>query len=382
MSCLKKNGVAISVFIVIVIVNILYLYMGNNLLKDTARFGARTAELTDKTIPALAACRSFITDTVQLRQLQLQLVNAHDDKAVEEVRKETNELIIRIENTFYMYSKTLPESNNRQDLDEAYHAWLRYISLSEKAVSLYQNGYINEARNILFNDALSHFIDFELRNMRLLKYSSEQLSEAKMAISEVDKSAKILFCFGLGFSLLLQLTYLVIIFKQIITNKRAIREANIDPLTHLFNRRKLAKDWKVIHSQNKPITLAAGDIDHFKKINDTYGHPVGDFILCELANMFKKNSRKSDMVIRIGGEEFAMVFFNCHVENAYQRIEKIRKEVEETIFTPASGDNIKLTLSFGLKQLSTDTPTLDSLLKAADNNLYKAKNAGRNQTVY
>ncbi|WP_145933955.1 GGDEF domain-containing protein [Yersinia entomophaga] len=362
--------------------NILYLYMGNNLLKDTARFGARTAELTDKTIPALTACRSFITDTVQLRQLQLQLVNAHDDKAVEEVRKETNELIIRIENTFYMYSKTLPESNNRQDLDEAYHAWLRYISLSEKAVSLYQNGYINEARNILFNDALSHFIDFELRNMRLLKYSSEQLSEAKMAISEVDKSAKILFCFGLGFSLLLQLTYLVIIFKQIITNKRAIREANIDPLTHLFNRRKLAKDWKVIHSLNKPITLAAGDIDHFKKINDTYGHPVGDFILCELANMFKKNSRKSDMVIRIGGEEFAMVFFNCHVENAYQRIEKIRKEVEETIFTPASGDNIKLTLSFGLKQLSTDTPTLDSLLKAADNNLYKAKNAGRNQTVY
>ncbi|CNE55570.1 GGDEF domain-containing protein [Yersinia nurmii] len=382
MFCLKKNGVALSVFIIHVIVNIIYLHMGNNMLKDTARFSARTAELTDKTIPALTAFRCLITDTLQLRQLQLQLVNAHDDKDIEEERDVINELIIRIENTFYMYSKTLSESDNRQDIDDAYHAWLRYISLSEKAISLYQNGFFNQARNILYSDALSYFVDFELRKIRLLINSSEQLSEAKMAIAEVDKSAKALFILGLGFSLLLQITYLVIIFKQVITKKRAIKEANIDPLTHLFNRRKLVKDWEVIHSLNKPITLAAGDIDHFKKINDTYGHPVGDFILCELANMLKKNSRKSDMVIRIGGEEFAIIFINCHVEEAYQRIEKIRKEVEETIFTPASGDNIKLTISFGLKQLSKDTPSLDSLLKAADNNLYKAKKAGRNQTVY
>lgn len=105
-----------------------------------------------------------------------------------------------------------------------------------------------------------------------------------------------------------------------------MNDANTDPLTNLFNRRKLLSEWHNKSSFNNKIVIL-GDIDNFKKVNDHHGHNIGDFILIEVANLLREGCRSSDVVARIGGEEFAIVATKISLEEAYLMVERIRKKL-------------------------------------------------------
>ncbi|MER5022012.1 GGDEF domain-containing protein, partial [Providencia stuartii] len=130
-------------------------------------------------------------------------------------------------------------------------------------------------------------------------------------------------------------------------------------------------------------------IDFFKRINDKFGHPSGDRVICALANICVENSRKIDLVARLGGEEFAIVMPNTNVNEAYNLAERIRVNVENTIVLSDSNEDINWTVSLGISQYSapvseelfSEEAAVESLIQMTDSALYKAKSNGRNQIM-
>ena len=153
-----------------------------------------------------------------------------------------------------------------------------------------------------------------------------------------------------------------------------------DKLTGLLNRESadllISQAMYEAATENSPFSMIMGDIDHFKKINDTFGHPVGDKVLIQIASVIKSGVRDGDYCIRWGGEEFLIVLPNCSIDVASNLAERIRIKIEEI------QDNLigQVTISFGVAKWEK-SETIDSLIIRADQTLYKAKHNGRNCVV-
>jgi diguanylate cyclase (GGDEF)-like protein len=157
-----------------------------------------------------------------------------------------------------------------------------------------------------------------------------------------------------------------------------------DALTGINNRRCLEvhlQDEIERHNRyNRPLSLIMFDIDFFKKINDTYGHQCGDYILKSITSVVEKTIRKEDLLARYGGEEFCCLLPETSINAATILAERFRKNVAQKAYR-YQGNKINVTISLGVSALTTDVINEDMLLKKADEGLYKAKNTGRNRVV-
>jgi two-component system, cell cycle response regulator len=134
-------------------------------------------------------------------------------------------------------------------------------------------------------------------------------------------------------------------------------------------------------SGNRPLSVLVADIDHFKRINDTYGHDAGDHVLREFANRFRRNTRGVDLACRFGGEEFVTIMPDTTPERAYQVAERLRACIAAEPFRVNASTSLALTTSVGISVLERFDETPETLFKRADNALYKAKREGRNRVV-
>ncbi len=170
--------------------------------------------------------------------------------------------------------------------------------------------------------------------------------------------------------------------KVLKSRKRLTQQANLDRLTDLYNRRYFDKTFEEhfnnAHQNRYPLSLLFIDIDHFKKINDTFGHNKGDEVLRGVAQIIRALCRKDDVVARYGGEEFVIIFPRMNKESAIQIAETIRKVVEKKS-TEIIG--LKVTVSIGVATDFRNFSRPEELIKTADNALYKAKSLGRNCVV-
>lgn len=167
------------------------------------------------------------------------------------------------------------------------------------------------------------------------------------------------------------ITQLFLFFACGVIIKDLYQKANRDCLTGVYNRRSFFSKMPVVYKIMLPVSLMMIDIDNFKRINDTYGHQAGDQVLTQFADILKSNARKEDMIVRLGGEEFAVVLPQTCKENAVKMAERIKRAVEEKNFT-FDYVSEKITVSIGI--VTTDFPmNTDILLKYADKALYKAK---------
>lgn len=160
--------------------------------------------------------------------------------------------------------------------------------------------------------------------------------------------------------------------------------AATDVLTGLTNRRqfnaRLSQEISRARRHETPLTLVLFDLDNFKKINDVYGHPVGDRILKEISQLIQKNIRESDLSARYGGEEFALILPETREAEAYDLLERIRMIVAQTVFCLPENP-LTITISIGLAQLELRKQTAFELVELADKALYEAKRLGKNQVV-
>ena len=161
------------------------------------------------------------------------------------------------------------------------------------------------------------------------------------------------------------------------------QEIIIDPLTRTYNRRaydeKIKQEMMGYQRYGRPTALAIIDIDHFKLVNDTYGHRTGDGVLRVLSEVMKKEIREIDVLARYGGEEFALILPHTPYQHALDVAERIRQKVEASRFT-YKGKPFSVTISLGVGTLKEDD-TLESYVERVDQALYRAKNGGRNRVV-
>lgn len=155
--------------------------------------------------------------------------------------------------------------------------------------------------------------------------------------------------------------------------------ASVDPLTGLLNRRSFMELLTRCIRDSRPEqpgALFILDIDHFKAVNDTWGHPAGDVVLQNVARIIQNSLRKGDHTGRLGGEEFAVLLPSASGDEALMLAERIRRQLEEAIIeTPEA--SIAVTISIGVALLYGHS--IDSVQEAADKALYQAKHNGRNQ---
>jgi diguanylate cyclase (GGDEF)-like protein len=159
--------------------------------------------------------------------------------------------------------------------------------------------------------------------------------------------------------------------------------ATTDPLTKLFNRRiitkKLEEEQIRFERNNNPFSIIITDIDFFKKVNDTYGHNCGDFILKSIADILKNTSRRQDSVSRWGGEEFLLLLPETNAKGAAALAEKLRSKIENITFDNGESQ-VKVTLTFGVN-VYDKVQNIDTLISKADSALYEGKEKGRNCVV-
>jgi two-component system chemotaxis response regulator CheY len=160
-------------------------------------------------------------------------------------------------------------------------------------------------------------------------------------------------------------------------------QAATDPLTGLLNRRqldlRLEETVALAHRHGRPVSLLLADIDHFKRVNDSYGHAAGDQVLCEVATRIRSACRISDVVARYGGEEFVVVLPETDGAGAVAAAEKIRWVVSARPIALETGGRLRVSTSIGAAALVPGTGTPQQLLAAADAALYEAKDGGRDR---
>ncbi|MEI7457141.1 MAG: diguanylate cyclase [Nitrosomonadales bacterium] len=167
-------------------------------------------------------------------------------------------------------------------------------------------------------------------------------------------------------------------------NHRLQQLALTDVLTGLPNRRaamvRLDQEWSTAQRNRRPFACMVLDVDHFKAINDQYGHPAGDVVLSSMAQALRAAARAQDLVARFGGEEFLVICPDTEVDAAFQCAERLRLQVA-AMTVPGVDPAIKLTVSIGVAVSRPEMADLEVLLAGADKCLYAAKQAGRNRTV-
>lgn len=163
---------------------------------------------------------------------------------------------------------------------------------------------------------------------------------------------------------------------------RLAEQIGTDPLTGCLNRRalesRLRAEWRQAKRRGSTVAVLAIDLDHFKQVNDTRGHPFGDMVLQELAGIMKETARDTDAVARVGGDEFVIVLPDTGWQGALTFAERMRRKVDEFSFGESTGARQTISIGVALAR-GTDPVSPEMLLHDADRSLYKAKSSGRNR---
>ena len=165
--------------------------------------------------------------------------------------------------------------------------------------------------------------------------------------------------------------------------QQLLKSSECDTLTGLLNRRSLSRIYQLIIKDKRktafPLGIILCDIDHFKIINDTYGHNGGDFVLKEISNLMHSNLRDKDYLCRWGGEEFLIILQNSDIHQVTQTAEKLKSVIEGYTIV-YNNQEIKLTMSFGANSYEEQID-LDKIISEVDAFLYQAKSSGRNRVI-
>ncbi len=159
--------------------------------------------------------------------------------------------------------------------------------------------------------------------------------------------------------------------------------STIDPVTGLHTRRSitdvLTREWQRARRYDTQLAVMMADLDHFKRINDTYGHPAGDAVLNGVSKLLMRNLRATDAAGRYGGEEILVVLSQIGVQSGAIVAERWRKAAQRASFRAGDAREISVTVSIGVASIRSDYRSPEELVGAADSMLYRAKNSGRNR---
>ena len=236
----------------------------------------------------------------------------------------------------------------------------------------------NQAKHLAFQLAEHKALEQKSKIDLLSKQNSLLTTEQALTRANTENTRLII--------IVLVLTLSVVIFwgiRLLHAHKRIKELAEYDTLTDIYNRghftQVASRAIEYCQSAEQSLSLIMFDLDHFKKINDDFGHACGDWALKKTVEVCKEIGRKNDVFARLGGEEFCILLTSCNKKLAYKRAEACRLAIA-SIDTTDSGFDFSITASFGVTDAKTSGFNLEKLLADADSAAYSAKHAGRNQT--
>ncbi|ACO03969.1 MAG TPA: GGDEF domain-containing protein [Persephonella sp.] len=231
-------------------------------------------------------------------------------------------------------------------------------------------------------------------NVKVLLEDSKDIEQLRFVHTTIHENAKEIYAsikkkeylklLEAYISLVKNVLSMISIFTVAIAREN-IEKSRRDPLTDLLNRTVMdmiiARTIEISKISETPFSIAMLDVDNFKRINDTYGHIVGDCVLKEIAKIIKKSLRKSDFVFRYGGEEFLVLLPSTDSKHAYRIMERTRKNIEKASIK-CDSHKINVTISIGLITVYPDeTLNIKQIIQKADQNLYTAKKKGKNLVI-
>jgi len=277
------------------------------------------------------------------------------------------ESLLTMANKLIFHSYFYPNINLHGHVEELF---INFTSQTGESLPYLMNARRFEQNDIEVIDCIlvqmKKRIDYELELRTTKKQMEEAYLEKNRALAKLEQ------------------IYIEIEKKQIELmeiNSGLVQISNTDKLTGISNRRffqeKLEEQIVIYRKVEKPFSLLIIDIDHFKKVNDTYGHQIGDIVLVKLANILKNQVRKDDIVARFGGEEFTLILPNTDVDEAILIAQKLNRAIELAEWTETGN----LTVSVGIDTF-TENDTEASIVKKADQALYVSKENGRNRATH
>lgn len=249
--------------------------------------------------------------------------------------------------------------------------------------------YHEKYTKVLIDNSSTHAANLranmELERLNIEKALSSQRSKTELLEIKAKEQENLQQSYFIIFLLTSLLIFISVVTVQYRTNRKVTKLSNTDALSGLFNRRYifnyLEQHITPFKKERKPLSIFVLDIDDFKIINDTYGHPVGDKVILEVANIAKSTLREHDLIGRIGGEEFICILPNTEINIAEAIAENMRKRIAQHSCFLSLGSNISLTVSVGVSCVTEETLDTKALYHIADKALYAAKNSGKNCVV-
>lgn len=309
----------------------------------------------------------FVLVGNRLKRDELDDVNAILSQSYD-VLKQHEPMLTTFFSEYYWLKAQYHEKN--REYRQAYNELERYWQIQQQLIEMQRIHTEDKSKS-----ELSALRD---RQNRLL------IREVALKSNEVEKEQQQKMILGsLIAILLLVLAFVGYLLHKNIKLRRWLHElSSVDELTKVANRRFIMEFMEQevgrAHRYGTPFCAALLDIDHFKSINDTYGHHVGDEVLKGIAQLYHQSMREHDKIGRYGGEEFVLVFPHTHVSAAKLVLDRLRQTTEIQVFE--SMLERQVTVSIGLAELS-ESESVDDLLKRADEVLYEAKRSGRNRVV-
>ncbi len=292
-----------------------------------------------------------------------------------QIAEEINDLL-QIE---YIYEEISSIYADMKDFENAFNYYVKYKSINDSSFSLERSKIINEMQT-------KYETEKKEQQITLLEKDN---TIAKM---EITKQRSLLLYLTTGIILIVIFAIIVIrLFNQKAKTAAALAVANgkleelsrTDPLTKLWNRRyiheMIERERIRVERDFKPFSFILMDIDHFKNVNDTYGHECGDYVISTIAVILRSAVRKQDMVCRWGGEEFLLFLPETLLDGAVTIAESIRKKIENYPFAYES-KNLSITVTLGVSEFD-QTMSVENSIKLADDALYEGKESGRNRVA-
>lgn len=225
------------------------------------------------------------------------------------------------------------------------------------------------------------FVKFERKTV--LSVSVVMLTLGALLLTLSDEVAHLTWWVAVLYCLIgvvLNISLLIYLLKRF--EKHLIEQNRYDELTGLANRRALdralMREWRRLQRSGTGFALLAMDLDHFKEVNDRFGHPAGDQMLIQVAGRLKRAAREVDLIARVGGEEFIVLIHGNSVEGALIAAERLRAAVSAAPYAIKDG-LAPITISIGIALATADDLELSNVLERADQALYQAKHEGRNR---
>ncbi|MBF0378943.1 MAG: diguanylate cyclase [Desulfamplus sp.] len=331
------------------------------------------------------AAQEMKSTLFQLRSLMLQIVMLRDkNDNYQEMLIEAESLGQKLHSNLSVIKKQfLGDMGKVKELEENFGHW---DTIRAEILVANEKGDIKTAESLVRTVGTPHFFHIVPLVDYVLTFAH---SKAKSFAEQAQLQSEEMIAYTRWFSgitvIFILLTAILIWLRVRFLQNELQRRATVDYLTGAMNRSHFMELAEIEISRKRRygtlLALAIADLDLFKNINDRYGHQAGDIVLKKFCAICKQELRASDVIGRIGGEEFLILLPNTGLEEAKKALERIKKAVENTEVKLPNSPPINFTASFGLAVCSNneDCKGIDSLMSRADKALYKAKNEGRNR---